>query len=243
MDSPFFEVDHLAGLLAENERRRAAAFKNNVARRRFVTVRGMLRLLLERYTGIPAQDLDFHYGPYGKPALVPSEPPDIAFNVSHSDEMALFAFTAGCEVGVDIQKTIVDPEQLAAIRLVLTDAELAQLDDTAADSDLSHRSTRIWVAKEAILKALGLGLGQSLSVSIADVFSSKPVITIPSSHDAISKEWQIQCLHDDPDFMGALACPSVITRFKKHAWNSTCLTNRIDRERSADKFFLKEVPF
>ena len=61
--------DELNRLLSEDERARAARYRHCEDSRRFILGRGLLRELLAGYTGIPAAELVFSYGPSGKPGL------------------------------------------------------------------------------------------------------------------------------------------------------------------------------
>lgn len=208
----------LIELLTEDERRRASAFKSTVARKEFVVTRGVLRLLLEQYTGVSARQLSFRYGPYGKPLLINSNAPGINFNVSHSDGMALLAFTAGCDVGIDIQKVIA-PEQMAAIRLILTDAERAELDAADTSHALGYLSSRIWVAKEALLKSLGFGLGHSSHVTVSNFLSREPTITVSPLLDPAPLNRHIRWLDSIPEYVAAFACPANISCIRRFTWN------------------------
>jgi len=67
-----------------------------------VAARWALREILSRYLGLPAGELRFETGRYGKPRLAnPSGEP--AFNLSHSGSLALVA-VARREVGVDVER-------------------------------------------------------------------------------------------------------------------------------------------
>ena len=67
-----------------------------------VDSRGALREILGRYLGLPADELRFETNRHGKPRLAsPAGQP--AFNLSHSDSLALVA-VAGREVGVDVER-------------------------------------------------------------------------------------------------------------------------------------------
>ena len=92
--------DALARLLPSEEKKRAESL-TPIAARRFVVARGILRTLLSGFTGTSAEQLRFNYGISGKPSLVDRE--DIHFNISHSAELALFAFSPDRPVGVDVE--------------------------------------------------------------------------------------------------------------------------------------------
>src|SRR5438477_5745599 len=83
----------LHALLSEDERARAARFKFERDRCRFIAARAALRILLGRYLHVPGEEISFEYGPKGKPYLRSTENPErLQFKVSHSADLALVAF-------------------------------------------------------------------------------------------------------------------------------------------------------
>src|SRR5262245_31643896 len=90
-------VGQLAEVLSEDERARAARFHFARDRRRFVVGRGWLRTILASYLEIAPRDVRLQYGEFGKPCL--SNPTDLRFNLSHSDERVLCAVTRGHKIG------------------------------------------------------------------------------------------------------------------------------------------------
>ena len=89
--------------LSTDERERARRFHFDRDREHFVAARGALRNILCRYTGTAPGLLRFSYDGYGKPGLSEAAGGRLRFNVSHSNGLALYAVTAGREVGIDIE--------------------------------------------------------------------------------------------------------------------------------------------
>src|SRR5579862_7686459 len=58
-----------AAMLSGDEKERAAKFKFERHRHRFVAGRGQLREILGRYTSVKPVSLNFGYSPHGKPFL------------------------------------------------------------------------------------------------------------------------------------------------------------------------------
>lgn len=130
--------------------------------------RAATRVLLAETLGIePAQVVISracaHCGhpTHGRPTV--SADPDISFSLSHSGAFAAIAIAAGdaC-IGVDVE-TVRPRARLDALAArVLGDEEHAEwlaLDDP--DARL-HTFLRAWTAKEAYLKALGIGIATPL---------------------------------------------------------------------------------
>ena len=143
-------------LLSRAEWQRAQRLRRHADVVRAVATRAALRRLLSAHTGIAPEKLAFTQNAYGKPALENAGGP--AFNVSHSGHVALIAIVPGGAVGVDIERCRSEAELAPLQGLVLSPSE--QLDHALPFMER-------WVVKEAVLKALGLGIADHLrSLSI-----------------------------------------------------------------------------
>ncbi|MGH9558287.1 MAG: 4'-phosphopantetheinyl transferase family protein [Bryobacteraceae bacterium] len=141
--------------LSADERDRASRFRFDPDREAFIAVRGSLRLLLARYLGRSAAGIVFEYGPRGKPHC-PNQA-DIAFNLSSSGGIALFAFARGCEPGIDLERVRAIPELLDVAKRFFSPGEVAEL--AALPEDRRERVFfHCWTRQEARVKATGEGL-------------------------------------------------------------------------------------
>ena len=160
-------VDHDAGLniataaaladLSFDERRRAAAYATDQARRSFILSRWTLRAVLAVYFGIRPSDVILRIGAFGKPD-VPGPPPYV--NMSHAGSLGVVAVSRNAPVGVDLEHLRALPESCDLSRFVMTDRERAiflQFDAKNRD----HRFLELWTKKEALLKCKGTGLGKN----------------------------------------------------------------------------------
>lgn len=141
-------------LLSEDERSRAGTLGNVDVRERYVHARAGLRRVLAAATGRPAENLEFTYGPHGKPALADG---GLRFSVAHDGPMAVVVL-GDVEVGVDAQRRVT--RDVSRIVRRFSPAEQAQIEDSA---DPAEEFTIRWVCKEAVLKAIGSGLSVPLS--------------------------------------------------------------------------------
>jgi surfactin synthase thioesterase subunit/phosphopantetheinyl transferase len=139
--------------LSPNEARRAAAFRADVDRRRYVGRCVVLRRLLRRY-GVDLGTAELPTRRNGKPELADSE---LSFSLSHSAGLALIALARGLDLGADVERIrpVVDLD--AFCDGALDAGERAELVSVAEDERLAA-ALRVWTAKEAILKATGDGL-------------------------------------------------------------------------------------
>lgn len=144
----------LAAGLPRDETDHAASL-HPIAARRYVVARGILRNLLAGFTGTEPRKLRFNYGAAGKPSL--SQHDDIHFNVSHSADLGLFAFSPDRPVGVDVENERPVRRLLDVAQRFMTEDELRILAETPSDKRNSA-FLRSWVVREARLKAEGKGV-------------------------------------------------------------------------------------
>lgn len=137
-------------LLSEDERLIALRFRQHQDRVRSAVTRAALRRLLSARVMVPPDKLRFAVNSYGKPRL--RDESEIEFNVSHAGGFSLIALSIGGKVGADIELAdrAIDARSLAAY--VFSDLERKSALQTP--KDFIER----WVAKESVLKALGLGI-------------------------------------------------------------------------------------
>lgn len=160
---PGVTMQHLRSVLSDDERARADRFHFERDRRRFEIARGILRMLLGRHVGRPAREIEFEYGPNGKPALSSrSGKPHVHFNLAHAEGMAVYAFTRVGEVGVDLERIrpIPEWEQIAKAQF---SAEAGRRIRAATEADRPLEFLKAWTREEALLKASGEGLGAASS--------------------------------------------------------------------------------
>ena len=155
-------------ILAADEIARAERFRREDDRRRFVLTRGWLRSLLGGYLAQPPERVPLTTRCVcGRPGCTPSrQKPEIAapdgaqaplrFNVSHSGDVALLAFSLGREVGVDVER-LEDRDWRALAEVALAPRDARYILDLTADRG-RRAFFDAWARKEALLKASGHGL-------------------------------------------------------------------------------------
>ena len=141
------------------ERQRSRRFQQEVHRFLWVQARGALRILLGNYLQQPQTGIAFAEVGRGKPVLANN--PELDFNLSHSGNMALFAFARRQELGIDVEqvKPLRDMKQIA--QRFFSAAEAAALKKKPPAEQL-EAFFRCWTRKEAYLKATGDGLFTAL---------------------------------------------------------------------------------
>lgn len=154
------EVMQCAKFLSRDEQLRADRFYFEPDRRRFIVTRGKLRLLLSRHFQIAPTAIVFAYMKHGKP-FVAGNTAQIHFNVSHSEECALYAISRSCRLGVDIECLNRDVDWRGLGKRFFTHNESTALQHLSASSR-KRAFFACWTRKEAIIKATGDGLSLPL---------------------------------------------------------------------------------
>ena len=115
----------------------------------------LLREVLGRATLTPAADVQIRAGEFGKPSA-----DGVEFSLSHTGSVVLIGL-GDLPLGVDVEKI---PEQRTVDQVGSSfhPRETAELLDLPA-KDRPEAFARVWVRKEALLKAIGTGLSRGIS--------------------------------------------------------------------------------
>ena len=151
--------------LPEWRRRKCDVFRFEEDRRRSVAAWQLLWQMLTEKGG-KAEDLSVTENEFGKPAFDPSL--GIHFNLSHAGERVMAAVDDG-PVGCDVERIV--PFDEAVARQCLTDGELAWVKRAQPGLDRDRKFIRLWVRKEAYVKAVGRGFSiepKSFSVLLGE---------------------------------------------------------------------------
>jgi len=143
----------LDGLSAEEETR-ARGLTAAAEAGRFRAAHHALRSLLGAVLGRDGRDLAFDVGPFGQPSV--SGEPALHFSLSHSESVALIGLGER-PVGVDVEMIRPVPERDGLAETHLTAEELARW-RSADPVDRDRALLECWTRKEAVAKALGVGL-------------------------------------------------------------------------------------
>jgi 4'-phosphopantetheinyl transferase len=175
-------------ILSVEEVARSKQFIFAPDRQRFVVTRGVLRVLLGRYTSTNPASLSICTTANGKPFAAGDGMPQ--FSVSHSDDIALIAF-AHAQIGVDVERVREMPDLIGIARRFFLARELEQL---LALPEESRRQAffALWTRKEAYLKATGQGLSALDSLGVS-----------------FTSDLRVEALHMPDGYVAALATDSL----------------------------------
>lgn len=144
-------------LLEKGECQKAEHYHFYEDKMRYLAGKIAVKMLLKEYSGV--DKIVLSKGKYGK--LYWKAPPGqrgITFNLSHSGEWVLAIFAYQQAVGIDVQKMggITEYMEIAENFFAAEEAEEIQ------KSGSVDRFYQYWAAKEAYLKALGIGLNRGM---------------------------------------------------------------------------------
>jgi 4'-phosphopantetheinyl transferase len=223
-----------AKLLSPDESVRAARFTFAEDQRRFVVARAVLRLLLAEFFECNPAKIEFTTNEFGKPSV--AGPSTLHFNVSHSYDLAAYAFGTQ-EVGIDVEWKRPIPDALDIARRFFTAPEIAAMERVPFD-DRSNAFLMYWTHKEAGLKACGLGLSGDLASLDVRMDQDPRVLTIEDRSGAIPRLIYLQTLDFTTDYVGALATSYPTERVLFHDWEHQGALVRNQVAEKSDKRFV-----
>ena len=213
------EEEKIQRVLNNNEIARANKFHYPIDRKRYSVTRALLKIILGNVINKDPLDIDFTYNAHGKPLL--KNHTTVYFNVSHSAELGLIAVSDLPCLGVDIEKhrTRIDCVKLAK-RFFSENEQISFL--KLADSQKTEGFFYGWTRKEALIKALGLGLAMPLKnfdVKLEPGSNAELLnIRYKSEHSA---DWTIKNIVLDNDYAAAYAVKA--RDFNDSFWSSAGL--------------------
>ena len=198
-------IDRLAVLqatLAPEEWARAGRFQCEAHRRRFVAGRGLLRRLLGTHLGVAPAEVRFSYAGAGKPALV--DAPELEFNLSHAQDLALYAVSRGRALGVDLERVRPEIRHERIASRFLSAREQADLADLPAAERL-WAFYDCWTRKEAYLKARGDGLALGLGRFSVSLRPGEPAALLEAAEGPQEcARWRLEALDPAPGYAAAV---------------------------------------
>lgn len=182
---------HFLQLLSQEEQERLLAFKCRDSYLRFVLRRGILRMLLALYTQQHPAEVVISVRKYGKPYLASGE---LHFNISHSDELAIMAFSEN-RLGIDIEKIQPIDDAVLVVNHQYSTCEQQYWSSLDEDERLSA-FYKIWTGKEAFIKFIGTGLTMPLKSFDIVVNDETRYIRLPNKQTNDYHVYDVPVAHD-----------------------------------------------
>jgi 4'-phosphopantetheinyl transferase len=209
-------VNRYVRLLSPEERARNRRYKDVAHSRCFVISRAILRLLIADRTGCPPEQILFDVERNGKPTLrYPAA--QISFNVSHSNELIVYAISGGGVFGIDVEKIAPIEDCDGIVRRFFARVEREEL-ALAPPDELLRWFYCCWVRKEAHLKATGVGLSGGLDKFAVSINPRQPArfLDLQTEPDGPSG-WRLHHLEPAQGYVGALSMAG--DEFSMSDWN------------------------
>jgi 4'-phosphopantetheinyl transferase len=189
LDISATECDRLWQILSEDERSRADRFKREYLKRNFIAARGNLREILAPRLSCEAEKIQFSYSDRGKPYI--QDCPYVYFNLSHSQDWAIYAVCSDRKVGIDLEyiNPQCDVDSIAERYFLPSEQKIIS---SLCDRDKYLAFYRAWTLKEAYGKATGDGIANILNY--IDVTS---LLEMPMGKTLQIKEWTLKLLSSE----------------------------------------------
>jgi 4'-phosphopantetheinyl transferase len=207
---------HLAELdavLTEDESRARQRYVRDVDREMFTLSRGMRRALLGEMLGCHPGRVAFEPNAFGKPRLVGGA--GLRFNVSHSGDVALLAIALR-DVGVDVEEERESRELEAVAASHFSPRERAAL-VALPEARRTGGFYACWSRKEAVIKAIGMGLSFPLDAFDVEVDPRAPPRLLASRHPALDPgRWTMAALSEQPGYAQAVRLEGPLETLREH---------------------------
>jgi 4'-phosphopantetheinyl transferase len=196
-----FEVEQFgqaatSEVLSAEEKQRAARFHFERDRLSYTVSHTLLRQVLSKYTQRAASDIEIRTERNGKPYLAERS---IEFNLSHSDELTAIAVCTS-PVGVDVERVRPVGQPLSA----LIGREDAEIIAHLKQSEQQVAFFQCWARKEALLKAVGVGLLENLERVSVGIGPSSEIVS--SIAEIEGWRWRVLDIDVPEGFAAAVAC-------------------------------------
>lgn len=166
-----------------------------------------MRAWLGTLWDLPADALMLTRDAYGRPHLDGGHH-HVDLNWSHSGDWLIAACVESGRVGIDIELLRPRPKALALAKRFFAPEEAAWLTTLAGDpAQLQHAFTRLWCAKEALLKAHGRGLSfglEKLQFTLDDNDGAPQLVACEPALGA-AEDWRLDAWSPVPGYLATMA--------------------------------------
>ncbi len=214
------ERRNLYRLLSDDETERAARYRFDIHRNRFITGRARIRQILAARGNCSPGEIVFELNRYGRPSLLmPESIRELRFNASSSATLGAIAIAKAEPLGLDIEK--VKPDNArdydGIVKHEFTRAENEWYRNQAGSARV-RVFYEFWTCKEAYLKALGIGLSGKLDSFSINLEGPEPRVSHTDLEDGGQSGLFLHRLEIDRDHIACLALPEETGRIKLSYW-------------------------
>lgn len=213
--------NELIALLSADEVQRLRRFRFPIDRDRFAAARGALRSILACYVKQCPGEIRFSYGKWGRPSLQANDGDALEFNLAHAEEIALCAVSR-MPVGVDVERVRPDFPVERTVARFFAPREREYVLSVPSTERALHFFT-FWTRKEALLKAIGVGL----SANLESIDISEPTVCFDAARDgprASNTTWNVLSFIPKAGHVGAIAHKTRSGEIAFFEWTSELLS-------------------
>lgn len=185
-------------VLSQEEIERAGRFRSAEDQNRFECGRGIIRRILSHYTGQPPSHIRFRLGRHGKPFLKDS---GLLVNWSHSASLWSLAIAETGALGVDIEIEANAKDWAGPASIAFSTSEIAYVIQAQDQECRKRHFLQVWTRKEALFKASGKGLHDSMTATSVIDANGSPATRLDLGAEG---RWWLTQFHTAASAMGAL---------------------------------------
>lgn len=197
-------ADH--AILSGDEQSRAQRFRRSEDARLFVSARAAVRRILATELSLAPESVPIELGLHGRPQLPAESAESLDFNVTHSTTRVAIAVARGRRVGIDIESVSATRNLELLIQEVMGPGERARL-ERLTGPDRAFAFYECWTRKEAILKAVGVGVGYPVREIDTPILSGGGRVSIrpPDEMPTSRPDWIVRTARVSDDFVLSIA--------------------------------------
>jgi phosphopantetheine--protein transferase-like protein len=193
-------------LVSEHELTHQETYTSARRQQEYLCGRALLRLMLEHWTGMPANSHRFAKTESGKPVCVDGP----AVSITHSGGLVACAIADSGDIGIDLEAVNPRRNILKVAQKFYSQKEASWLETQAAD-----RFFMLWVLKEAYVKSMGRSIFGGINGLTCKVWP--PRIEVINASDSFRELGLYQC---DDMFLGLATTQASLGDVKIERWNA-----------------------
>lgn len=168
-------------VLDKEEKSRLLNMKHRIVQERFITGRGLLRIILANKLNCEPENVSIKVEKNGKPALSCNS---IQFNIAHSGDYVVLAIGKCEHLGIDVEQ-VIEKHSLLAIAQASFPEQVCQKLESMQGEEQLNQFYKNWTLFEAFIKAKGYGVFSKLTDS-----EQKLLTQILLNCDTQQESWQ-----------------------------------------------------
>lgn len=217
INKSFRDLDYYTALLSPEEKKRSGRFHFSRDKNRNIITYAVLRLLISNYINIDPAQVMYKYNQYNKPEVANRKNSGLGFNLSHSGNYIIYAFSLRREVGIDIEQKREINYADSIVKRFCSEKEKTEYFSFPPEQR-NEIFLCCWTRKEAYIKARGEGLNFQLNNFTVSLNPADPPALLDVSDEPFEKQkWSLYDIEVHNGYYSTLAAEgkNLILRFFK----------------------------